>query len=153
MNLHVIVGRLGHDPELAHLPSGTVVCNASVATDESYKDAGGQKVEQTTWHRVTLFGAQAEAFVQYLTKGRMVAITGSVRRRKGQDNEGSEREYVDTLVRKWEFVDSGGAQQAGNGQRQARNGNRRRNTQQRRQPRQQRQQESQAGAFDDDIPF
>ena len=150
MNLHIIVGRVGHDPELQQLPSGTQVCNASIATDESYKDREGQQVKQTTWHRVTLFGPSAESFARHVSKGRSVAITGQVRRRKAQDSSGQEREYVDTVARTWEFAGSGES-----GQRQQANGNGRRN-QQRRGAQQRSQQPSRppyGESFEDDIPF
>lgn len=162
MNLHIIGGRLGHDPELEQLPSGTSVCNVSIATDESYKDREGQSVKRTTWHRVTLFGSTAESFAQHVAKGRSVTITGSVRRRKGSDGNGGEREYVDTIARTWEFAgsDKGAtARQGGQGQPRGRNGNGRRPNRQRRAPAQnpQRQQRSQAPQhdedWDDDIPF
>ena len=150
MNLHIIVGRVGHDPELQQLPSGTQVCNASIATDESYKDREGQQVKQTTWHRVTLFGASAESFARHVSKGRSVAITGQVRRRKAPDSSGQEREYVDTIARTWEFAGSGES-----GQAQQANGNGRRSQQRRgTQPRSQQQRKPQhADSFEDDIPF
>lgn len=158
MNLHIIGGRLGHDPELEQLPSGTAVCNASIATDESYKDREGQSVRRTTWHRVTLFGPTAESFARHVTKGRSVAITGSVRRRKGPDGNGGEREYVDTIARTWEFAGSDNGAPARQGG-QGRNGNGRRGNRQRRAsaqnpPRQQRSQASQHDDdWDDEIPF
>ncbi len=153
MNLHVISGRLGHDPETQTLPSGTVVCNASIATDETYKDRDGQRQKRTTWHRVTLFGPPAESFAQHVSKGRGVTITGSVRRRTAQDNEGIEREYVDTVARSWEFAPGGR-----NDAEPSNKGNGRRNTQPRRgsaKNAQRKPQRSQppAGEFDDDIPF
>lgn len=159
MNLHIIGGRLGHDPELEQLPSGTSVCNASIATDESYKDREGQSVKRTTWHRVTLFGPTAESFAQHVTKGRSVAITGSVRRRKGSDGNGGEREYVDTIARTWEFAGSdhgAPARQGGQGQHRSRNGSGRRGNRQRRATAQQppRSQASQPDDnWEDEIPF
>ena len=149
MNLHIIVGRLGSDPELQQLPSGTSVVNVSVATDTRVKDRDGNAEKRPTWHRVTLFGQSVESFAQHVKKGRSVAITGEVRRRTGQDQDGNEREYVDTVARTWEFAGSDrSSQQASGGQRRSGNG--------RRQPRRgssQRQQTQQADNFDDDIPF
>ena len=160
MNLHIIVGRIGHDPELKQLPSGTPVCNASIATDESYKDREGQQVKRTTWHRVTLFAAAAESFARHVRKGRSVAITGAVRRRTAEDNTGVEREYVDTVARTWEFAGSNASSSAehpNGGQQASRDGNGQRGQQPRRgspqnRPRQQPRQQP-ATEFEDDIPF
>ncbi|MCD6474777.1 MAG: single-stranded DNA-binding protein [Anaerolineaceae bacterium] len=72
----IIVGRLGRDPELRFTPSGQAVCNMSVATDHSYTNRDGQRVSQTTWFRVTVWGKQAETVNQYLAKGRQVLVEG-----------------------------------------------------------------------------
>jgi len=72
----IVVGRLGRDPELRFTPSGQAVCNMSVATDHSYTNRDGQRVSQTTWFRVTVWGKQAETVNQYLAKGRQVLVEG-----------------------------------------------------------------------------
>ena len=127
MNLHIILGRVGHDPELKYLPSGTAVCNVSIATDEPYKK-DGEFQKRTTWHRVTFFGAQAESVAEHVTKGRAIAVTGSVRRKIVKDDDG-QREYVDSIARTWQFAGSGNE---GTGEEAARsnNGNGRRGTRQ-----------------------
>jgi len=61
-----IIGNLGRDPEMRYLPSGQAVTNISVATNRRYTDSNGQKVDETTWFRVSVWGAQAESVNQYL---------------------------------------------------------------------------------------
>jgi len=65
----VIVGNLGRDPEMRYMPDGRPVTQLNVATNNTYKDASGQVVKETTWFRVSVFGKQAEACAQYLQKG------------------------------------------------------------------------------------
>lgn len=73
-----IVGRLGREPELRYTPTGTAVCTFNVATDKVWlKD--DVKQEETTWHRVTTWKAQAENCAKYLAKGSMVLVTGTVK--------------------------------------------------------------------------
>jgi single-strand DNA-binding protein len=91
VNLAIIVGHLGADPELKYLPNGDAVVNLSVATSEKYKDKSGQLVETTEWHRVSFFGSTAEVCGKYLRKGSLVYIEGSIRTRKYTDKEGIER--------------------------------------------------------------
>jgi single-strand DNA-binding protein len=87
----MIIGRLGHDPELRYTQSGQPVATLSVATDESYRAQDGQKVERTEWHRVIVWGKQAEFCGNYLSKGRLVYVEGKVETRKWQDKQGIER--------------------------------------------------------------
>ena len=91
MNKAIIVGRLGRDPESTYSQAGTAICNLSVATDESYKDQSGNKVEKTEWHKVTAFGKPAEFCGRYLSKGRLVLVEGSLQTDKWTDKQGVER--------------------------------------------------------------
>jgi single-strand DNA-binding protein len=68
----MVIGNLGRDPELRHLPSGQPVVGFSIATDETYTDKHGQKQEHVEWHRVVAFGKLAETCGEYLKKGRQV---------------------------------------------------------------------------------
>ena len=72
----ILVGRLGSDPEMRYMPNGQAVTNFSVASDRSYRNAGGELVKVTAWFRVSVWGKQAEACNQYLNKGSMVLIEG-----------------------------------------------------------------------------
>ena len=59
LNRVMLIGRLGRDPELRYTTNGTPVCSLSIATDESYIDRDGNRVERTEWHRVSVFQRQA----------------------------------------------------------------------------------------------
>ena len=74
-----IVGYLGNDPVMRFTPSGQPVTSFSVATSRSYTNNAGQKIDETTWFRVSVWGAQAESCNQYLSKGRPVLVIGRLR--------------------------------------------------------------------------
>src|SRR5512133_3480749 len=74
-----IIGRLGRDPEMRYMPNGDPVTSFSVATDRQYNDRNSQKVKETTWFRVSVFGKQAENTNQCLHKGSMVLVEGRLR--------------------------------------------------------------------------
>ena len=80
MSFHtlILVGRLGQDTEMRYMPNGQAVTNFSVATDRTYKNANGEQVRVTTWFRVSVWGKQAESCNQYLNKGSMVLIEGTL---------------------------------------------------------------------------
>lgn len=102
VNNIVIVGRLGQDPEVRTTDGGKHVCNLSVATDRMVK---GEKT--TDWHRVTVWDKQAEACGQYLSKGRMVAIVGTMQYRKFTDNKGTERTSAEIFASNVQFLPDG----------------------------------------------
>lgn len=108
LNKVMIIGRLGQDPETKFLPSGDAVCNISIATDESYKNKEGQKVEKTEWHRVTMFGKLAEITGQYLRKGSQVYIEGKLETRKWQHSDGSDRYTTEIKAFQMQMLDSKG---------------------------------------------
>jgi single-strand DNA-binding protein len=72
----VIVGNLGRDPEMRYTPSGQAVTNFSVATNRRYTSSNGERVDETVWFRVSVWGRQAETCNQYLAKGRKVLVEG-----------------------------------------------------------------------------
>jgi len=98
INKVILVGRLGQDPKLAYLPSGQPVAEFSVATDESYKDREGNKVDRVEWHRVKVFGRSAEFCNNYLAKGRLVYIEGAIRTRSWDDQQGQKRYMTEVVV-------------------------------------------------------
>jgi single-strand DNA-binding protein len=98
VNKVILIGNLGADPEMRFLPSGESVCNLRMATTEKWKDkATGDMKEATEWHRISLFGRQAEIAGEYLKKGSSAYIEGSLRTRKWQDKEG--RDQYTTEIR------------------------------------------------------
>lgn len=92
INKVTIVGNLGDNPEVKYMPSGGAVTNISVATSESWKDKQtGQPQERTEWHRIVFFNRLAEIAGEYLKKGSQVYVEGSLRTRKWQAQDGSDR--------------------------------------------------------------
>lgn len=86
----VIVGNLGNEPELRYTPQGDAVVNLSVAVNRRWKNKDGEQQEETTWFRVSVWGKQAEACNQYLSKGRQVLVEGTLSAPKvytGSDGE------------------------------------------------------------------
>lgn len=105
LNKVMIIGRLGRDPELRYTQSGAPVCSLNVATDESYTDRDGNKVERTEWHRISVFQRQAENCANYLTKGSLVYVEGSLQTRKWQDQQGQDRYTTEIKAQRVQFLD------------------------------------------------
>jgi single-strand DNA-binding protein len=74
-----VVGRLGRDPEMRYMPNGDPVTSFNIATDRAWNDKNGQKQKETTWFRCSVFGKRAEVANQYLSKGKMVLVSGRLR--------------------------------------------------------------------------
>ena len=91
LNKAILIGRLGRDPEVRHMPNGEAVCNFSIATSETWTDQNGQKQERTEWHNITLYRRMAEVAGQYLKKGSLVYIEGRIQSRKYTGKDGIER--------------------------------------------------------------
>ena len=91
VNKVMLVGRLGRDPETRFTGGGQAVANFSVATDETYKDRNGERQKRTEWHKIVVWGKQAEIAQQYLKKGSLVFIEGRIQSREWQDKEGQKR--------------------------------------------------------------
>ena len=91
VNKVILVGRLGRDPETRFTSGGQAVANFSVATDESYKDRNGERQKRTEWHKIVVWGKQAEIAQQYLKKGSLIFIEGRIQSREWQDKEGQKR--------------------------------------------------------------
>lgn len=113
VNKVILVGRLGQDPELKSTPGGNSVCNFSVATNEAWTDKSGQKQERTEWHRVVVWGRQAELCSQYLKKGRQVYLEGKLQTRQWQDKNGQTRYTTEVQGQSVRFL--GGGAEAGRG--------------------------------------
>ncbi|WP_116963606.1 single-stranded DNA-binding protein [Fastidiosibacter lacustris] len=98
INKVILLGRLGADPEIRYMPSGMSVANLRLATNDGYKDRQtGQFIENTEWHRVVVFGKQAEVISQYTQKGSIIYIEGRIRTNKWQDQNGQDR-YTTEIV-------------------------------------------------------
>ena len=88
MSFHtiIIVGNLGRDPEMRYAPNGNAVTSLNVASNRQYTDSNGQRVKETTWFRVSVWGKQAESVNTYLQKGSSVLIEGELRPDKETGN-------------------------------------------------------------------
>ena len=82
VNKVILVGNLGRDAELRYTPAGAAIATINMATTEVWNDKSGQRQERTEWHRVSLWGKQAESLQEYLTKGRQVYVEGRLQSRK-----------------------------------------------------------------------
>ncbi|MCR9097872.1 MAG: single-stranded DNA-binding protein [bacterium] len=91
VNKAILVGNLGRDPELRHTPNGQAVVNFTLATSESWTDKSGERQERTEWHRIVVWGRQAEMCNQYLSKGRTVYVEGRIQTREWEDKDGNKR--------------------------------------------------------------
>ncbi|HEX4379573.1 MAG TPA: single-stranded DNA-binding protein [Candidatus Acidoferrum sp.] len=91
VNKVILVGRLGRDPETRYTGGGQAVANFSIATDETYKDKNGERQKRTEWHKIVVWGKQAEIAQQYLKKGSLIFIEGRIQSREWQDKEGQKR--------------------------------------------------------------
>ena len=83
-----LIGNLGADPEVKKFDSGKSVAKFTIATNDSYKDGDGKRVEETTWHNVVAWNGLAEIAGQFLKKGKEVAVEGRIVYRSYEDKEG-----------------------------------------------------------------
>jgi single-strand DNA-binding protein len=121
VNKVILVGRLGRDPETRYTGGGQAVANFSVATDESYKDKAGERQKRTEWHKIVVWGKQAEIAQQYLKKGSLVFIEGRIQSREWQDKEGQKRTSFEIVANNFRMLggrgDGGGGGSMGGGAR------------------------------------
>jgi len=92
-----LIGHLGSKIELKTLESGKIVGNVSIATNESYKNQKGEKISETTWHRLVIWGKNAELIEKYTDKGSEIAIEGKISNRDYSDKDGVKR-YISEIV-------------------------------------------------------
>ena len=106
VNKVILVGRLGRDPETRYTGGGQAVANFSVATDETYKDRNGERQKRTEWHKIVVWGKQAEIAQQYLKKGSLVYIEGRIQSREWQDKEGQKRTSFEIVASNFRMLGS-----------------------------------------------
>jgi single-strand DNA-binding protein len=125
INKVILVGRLGRDPEMKYTASGTPFCRFSIATDEGWTDkASGEKTEKTEWHNIVVWDKLAEICNNYLAKGRMVYIEGSLQTREWDDQEGNKRKTTEVRARDMVLLGGppGGGGEGGGGARRPSSG-------------------------------
>jgi len=91
VNKVILVGNLGRDAELRYTPGGAAVATLNLATTEVWNDKNQQRQEKTEWHRVVLWGKQAESLQEYLTKGKQIYVEGRLQTRQWDDKDGNKR--------------------------------------------------------------
>ena len=98
-----LIGHVGQDPEIKQLENGRVA-NFTIATNDSYTNAKGEKVEQTEWHRVSAWGKTVEIIEQLLKKGSHVAIEGKLTHRSYDDKDGNKRYITEVIANELVFL-------------------------------------------------
>ncbi|MDD5403428.1 MAG: single-stranded DNA-binding protein [Sulfuricella sp.] len=107
VNKVILIGNLGKDPEVRYMPSGEAIANITLATTDSWKDKGtGEKQEKTEWHRIVMFGKQAEIAGEYLKKGRQVYFEGRLQTRKWTDKAGVEKYTTEIVADRMQMLGS-----------------------------------------------
>ena len=93
-----LIGNLGNDPEIITLESGKKLAKFSLATNESYKDASGKKVDNVQWHNLIAWNKTADIVEKYVTKGKEIAIEGKLTSRSYETKEGEKRYVTEVVV-------------------------------------------------------
>ncbi len=106
VNRAILIGRLGTDPEVRFTPSGTAVANFNIATNRVWKDRDGNAQEETTWHRIVVWGRTAEVVKEYARKGSRIFVEGRIQTREWQDQNGQRRFTTEIVANEIQFLDS-----------------------------------------------
>ena len=133
VNKVILIGRVGRDPEIRHLQSGKSVVNLSLATTSKRKDRDGEFVEDTQWHRLTAYDKLADIIGQYVHKGSLIYIEGSLKYGKFTDKDGNEKNTTDIVIGQMQMLGGKGESHG--------------------EERPQRRQEAQQELPEEDIPF
>jgi single-strand DNA-binding protein len=126
VNKVILVGNLGKDPEVQYLDNNVSVARFSLATNDSYKDKDGNRVDQTEWHNITAWRGLAKIAEDYLKKGSRIYLEGKIRTRSWDDKQTGDKRYATEIVadnfimldRREENGSAGGYQQQGSHQQQ-----------------------------------
>ena len=114
VNKVILVGRLGRDPEVRSTPSGSTVAKFSIATDEKFTDKSGERQERTEWHNIVAWARLGEICGQYLKKGKLVYIEGSLRTDSWDDKETGQKKYrTEIVAREMKMLDRRGDEEGG----------------------------------------
>ena len=114
VNKVILIGNLGRDPEVRYAPSGSAICNVTIATSRNWKDkTSGERQEETEWHRVVFYDRLAEIAGEYLKKGKSVYVEGRLKTRKWTDKEGAERYTTEIIAQEMTML--GGRDSMGGG--------------------------------------
>ena len=104
LNKVMLIGNLGRDPEVRFTQGGSPVANFTLATNERWTDQAGEKQERTEWHRIVVWGKQAEIAGEYLRKGRQIFVEGSLQTREWTDRDGNKRYTTEVKALRFEML-------------------------------------------------
>lgn len=107
LNKVTVAGFVGKDPKVEYLPSGMCKATFQIATNESYKDKSGNKVDKTTWHNVQFWGKPAEIIEKYVAKGTSLYVEGKIENFSWEDKSTKEKKYM-TIIKGETFQFIGG---------------------------------------------
>jgi len=93
-----LIGHVGNDPEIKTFDGGKKLVNFTLATNESYKNDKGEKVEETQWHKLVAWGKTADIIEKYVAKGKEIAIEGKLTHRNYEDKNGEKRYFTEVVV-------------------------------------------------------
>ena len=113
VNKVILVGNLGRDAELRYTPGGAAVATLNLATTEVWNDKQGQRQEKTEWHRVVLWGKQAESLQEYLVKGKQIYVEGRLQTRQWDDKDGNKRYTTEIKADRITLLGGGGGGRSG----------------------------------------
>jgi single-strand DNA-binding protein len=113
VNKVMLIGNLGRDPEVRYTGEGTPVANFTMATTERWNDPSGERKERTEWHRIVVWGKQAEIAGEYLRKGRQVWVEGSLQTREWTDREGNKRQTTEIRAQRFQMLGRPGGESEG----------------------------------------
>jgi len=106
VNKVILVGHLGKDPAVTYTPSGVPLAKFTLATNEVFKDRSGEQKDRTEWHNIVAWNKLAEICGQYLTKGKLVYIEGTIRSRQWEDQAGNKRTSYDIVASRMQMLGS-----------------------------------------------
>lgn len=98
MNMAILIGNVGQDPDIRNTQGGSKVANFSLATTERWKSKEGERKEHTEWHRIVVWGNLADVVENYVSKGLKVAVTGKIKTRKWTDQAGVDRYSTEVVL-------------------------------------------------------
>lgn len=156
VNRVILIGNLGREPETRHSPSGTAVCNVSIATTRKWKDkASGEKREETDWHRVVFYDRLAEIAGEYLKKGNPVYVEGRLKTRKWTDKDGQDKYVTEIIAESLQLLGGRDDEPRGERRSESQQSERRREEPKRQEPRRAEHHSHSFDDMDDDqnIPF
>ena len=113
VNKVILVGNLGRDAEVRSTAAGTSVATLNLATTEVWNDKQGQKQEKTEWHRIVVWGKQAESLQEYLVKGKQIYVEGRLQTRQWDDKDGNKRYTTEIKADRITLLGGGGGRSGG----------------------------------------